>query len=106
RSPPPAGPWSPALVRSGAQMFGADAAIDGNGDVVLAWAAVQGDKVSASFRPAGGDWEAATPLAGGGNPRGAILNGSATVVAVDDWTVTHKVVAFPRPWGGAPETVV
>ena len=103
----PAGGWSTALVTSGAQMFGADAAIDGNGDAVLAWAAVQGDKVSASFRPAAsGVWEAPTPLAGEGNPRVAIFNGSATVVAVDDWTVTHSIIAFPRPWGGAPETVV
>src|SRR5262245_18727188 len=93
----PAGAWSTELVRSGTQMFGADAAIDANGDVVLAWAAVQGDKVSATFRPAAGTWETPTPLAGEGNPRVAIMGGSATVVAVDDWTVTHKVVAFPRP---------
>jgi hypothetical protein len=103
----PAGGWTTSLVTSGAQKFGAVAAIDANGDVVLAWAAVQGDKVSASFRPAAtGVWEAPTPLTGEGNPRVAIRNGTATVVAVDDWTVTHKVVAFPRPWGGAPETVV
>src|SRR5262249_4396562 len=80
--------------------------IDANGDVVLAWNAVQGDKVSASYRPAAtGVWEAPTPLAGEGAPRVAIRAGSAIVVANDDWTVRRKALAFPRPWGGAAETV-
>src|SRR5262249_47467517 len=35
----------------------------------------------------------------------AIRNGSAIVVANDDWTVRTKALAFPRPWSGAAETV-
>jgi hypothetical protein len=104
----PAGGWATALVTSGHKMYGADAAIDDNGDVVLAWAGWGDDEVSGSFRRAAtGAWEAPTPLTGGfGNPRVAIFGGSAIVIAADAELVQSKIVAFPRPWGGGPETVV
>jgi hypothetical protein len=104
----PGGSWATALVTSGQQMYGADAAIDGNGDVVLAWAGRGDDKVSGSFRHAAtGAWEAPTPLTGGfGNPRVAIFGGSAIAIAADAKLVQSKIVAFPRPWGGGPETAV
>ena len=104
----PAGTWGPPqTLQTTGQVESADAAIDANGDVVLAWQGVQSDKVSASYRPAAtGVWEQPTELAGFGNPRVAILNGSAIVTASDAKVIQDKILAFPRPWGGQPEVVV
>lgn len=105
----PAGAWgAPQQLPTSEQIDHADVAIDASGDAVLAWENMQSHTVSATYRPAAtGAWDAPKELPGGFlNPRVAILGGTALVTAADAKLVQDKILAFPRPWGGAPETVV